>query len=169
MTSDQETVPAVPTPPAGVSPIDPSDPLGADAVPVTELWVERTGRRTYTGRSSRGAEVHIGPVDAEAVFTPGELLKIALAGCTGMSVDSALAHRLGDDVPVTLHVQGQSDPEEDLYPALAQELVVDMSALDTAQRERLLVVVRRAVDLHCTVGRTLERGATVELTIAGER
>src|SRR3712207_1002239 len=59
----------------------------ADAAP-TELWVERTGTRTYTGFSSRGAEVRIGPADAGAVFTPGELLKIALAGCTGMSADT---------------------------------------------------------------------------------
>ena len=39
------------------------------------LWVERTGTRTYTGYSSRGAEVKIGPVEAGAVFTPGERWK----------------------------------------------------------------------------------------------
>ncbi|MDM8083340.1 OsmC family protein [Cellulomonas cellasea] len=134
-----------------------------------ELWVERTGRRTYTGRSSRGAEVLIGPVEAGAVFTPGELLKIALAGCTGMSADTALAHRLGDDVAVTVEVEGPSDPDEDRYPVLTERLVVDLSSLDAAQRERLLTVVHRAVDNHCTVGRTLTHGATVELTVEGER
>lgn len=133
------------------------------------LWVERTGRRTYTGRSSRGAEVLIGPVEAGAVFTPGELLKIALAGCTGMSADTALAHRLGDDVAVTVEVEGPSDPDEDRYPVLTERLVVDLSSLDAAQRERLLTVVHRAVDNHCTVGRTLTHGATVELTVEGER
>ena len=33
---------------------------------MTELWVERTGTRRYTGRSSRGAEVLIGWPDEQA-------------------------------------------------------------------------------------------------------
>jgi uncharacterized OsmC-like protein len=144
-------------------------PSTTPAPPPVELWVERTGRRTYTGRSSRGAEVLIGPAEAGAVFTPGELLKIALAGCSGMSADFALSHRLGDDVDVTVKVSGLSDPEEDRYPALAEELVVDLTSLDAAQRERLIAVVHRAIDLHCTVGRTIEAGASIELTVTGER
>ncbi len=145
------------------APIAPAAPAGTP----TRLWVERTGTRTYTGRSSRGAEVRIGPVDGGAVFTPGELLKIALAACTGMSADTALAHRLGADVAVTVHVDGPSDPAEDRYPALQEDMVVDLTGLDQAQRERLLTVVQRAVDQHCTVGRTLKQGATVELTVNG--
>ncbi|WP_448059184.1 OsmC family protein [Cellulomonas hominis] len=133
----------------------------------TRLWVERTGTRTYTGRSSRGAEVLIGPVEGGAVFTPGELLKIALAACSGMSADAAIAHRLGADVAVTVHVDGPSDPEEDRYPALQEDMVVDLTGLDQAQRERLLTVIQRAIDQHCTVGRTLTHGATVDLTING--
>lgn len=144
-----------------------ASPVFDDDVPA-ELWVERTGRRTYTGRSSRGAEVRIGPAAAGAVFTPGELLKIALAGCVGMSVDTALAHRLGDDVTVTVRVSGPSDPEQDRYPEIREELVVDLSSLDDARRERLVAIVQRAVDLHCTVGRTLQYGASTQLTIAGE-
>ena len=135
----------------------------------TELWVERTGTRRYTGRNSRGAEVLIGSVGVENVFSPGELLKIALAGCSGLASDSALRHRLGDDVDVTIHVSGMSDDETDRYPALLEELVVDLSALDATARERLLTVVHRAIDQHCTVGRTLEAGATVQLTVTGER
>jgi uncharacterized OsmC-like protein len=132
------------------------------------LWVERTGTRTYTGRSSRGAEVLIGPAEAGAVFTPGELMKIALAGCSGMTADAALARRLGDDVAVTVRVSGQSDPDEDRYEHLHEELVVDLSGLDDAAKARLITVVNRAIDLHCTVARTLTNGATVDLTIEGE-
>ncbi len=54
--------------------------------PTTELWVERTGTRRYTGRSSRGAEVLIGSETVDGVFTPGELLKIALALEAGTKV-----------------------------------------------------------------------------------
>ena len=145
-----------------------TEPPSAIGTPPAELWVERTGTRTYTGRSSRGAEVLIGPVEAGAVFTPGELLKIALAGCSGMSADAVLARRLGDDVPVVVRVSGQSDPAEDRYEELHEQLVVDLSGLDDATRARLVTVVHRAIDQHCTVGRTLLNGATVDLTIEGE-
>jgi uncharacterized OsmC-like protein len=153
MTTDHETV----TETVVVAPTDPETPSAMGTTPAT-----------YTGRSSRGAEVLIGPVEAGAVFTPGELLKIALAGCSGMTADAALARRLGDDVAVTVRVSGQSDPVEDRYEHLREELVVDLSGLDEAARARLLTVVHRAIDQHCTVARTLTNGATVDLTIEGE-
>lgn len=150
--------------------IVPETAAPAVPTPVTpnRLWVERTGTRTYTGRNTRGAEVNIGPVDAGAMFTPGELLKIALAGCSGMSADTALSHRLGADVPVTIEVDGPNHATEDRYPALHERMIVDLSGLDEATKERLLRVVHRAIDEHCTVGRTLERGATVDLEVIGE-
>ena len=135
----------------------------------TELWVERTGTRLYTGRNSRGAEVLIGSVGVENVFSPGELLKIALAGCSGLAADAKLSHRLGDDVDVTIKVSGESDDAEDRYPAIAEEMVVDLSSLDPEARERLITIVHRAIDAHCTVGRTLDAGATVQLSVTGER
>jgi uncharacterized OsmC-like protein len=130
------------------------------------LWVERTGGRRYVGRSARGGEVQLGGLDVEGTFTPGELLKIALAACTGFASDVTLARRLGDDYAATVHVSGVSDPEEDRYPVLTERLELDLSGLDDEARERLLTVVNRAVDASCTVGRTLKAGATVELTIA---
>ena len=39
---------------------------------MTELWVERTGTRRYTGRSSRGAEVAIEVVGVGGVGGEGE-------------------------------------------------------------------------------------------------
>ena len=135
----------------------------------TELWVERTGKRLYTGRNSRGAEVSIGGVEVDGAFSPGELLKIALAGCSGLSADAKLTHRLGDDVDVVIKVTGMADADQDRYPAFAEELVVDLSSLDAEARERLITVVHRAIDSHCTVGRTLDAGATVQLTVTGER
>src|ERR1700750_3220967 len=77
--------------------------------PMTELWVERTGVRRYTGHSSRGAEVLVGSEDVDGVFTPGELMKIALGACSGMSSDSPLARRLGDDYQTTIRVSGDAD------------------------------------------------------------
>ncbi|MGN7781091.1 OsmC family protein [Mycolicibacterium sp. 22603] len=132
---------------------------------MTELWVERTGVRRYTGRSSRGAEVLVGSEDVEGVFTPGELLKIALAACSGMSSDHPLRTRLGDDYRATIKVSGAADREREVYPHLEERLEVDLSSLTEDERARLLTIVRRSIDKVCTVGNTLKAGAEVTLAV----
>jgi len=152
--ADARTVPAAPE-------VSGRSPAFADG-----LWVDRIGPRRYVGHNARGAQVLVGPVAAGAVFTPGELMKIALAGCSGMSADAPLARRLGDDVPISVHVSGPSDPAEVRYPALHEELVVDLSGLSREDRSRVETVIRRAIDRSCTVGRTLQQSASVELTVS---
>jgi uncharacterized OsmC-like protein len=143
-----------------------TEPAG-DAIPASSpspsdpLWVERTGSRTYRGRSGRGATVEIGPAGSGARFTPGELLKIALAACAGMSSDVPLARRLGDDYQVTISVDGPKDLAEDRYPELAETIELDLGGLDDAARERLLKVADRAIDQSCTVEHTLTAGVAV--------
>lgn len=136
---------------------------------MTELWVERTGTRRYTGRSSRGAEVQIGSVDVEGVFTPGELLKIALAACAGMSADQPLARRLGDDYAARLDVSGDADRDNEVYPKLAEVLHIDLSGLSEADAARVHTVVTRAIDSVCTVGRTLKTGTEITFEIDDNR
>ncbi|EFV14543.1 OsmC family protein [Segniliparus rugosus] len=132
---------------------------------MAELQVRRIGTRRYTGHNDRGAQVQIGSHGVEGAFTPGELLKIALAACTGLSSDAPLARRLGDDYRAVVAVSGDADREREVYPALREELRVDLSALSDEERERLLVVVAKAVDQVCTVGRTLKAGSEVALDI----
>ena len=132
---------------------------------MTQLWVERTGVRRYIGRSSRGAEVLIGSETDEGVFTPGELLKIALAGCSGLSSDQPLRRRLVDDYGSVIRVSGDADRDEERYPLLEEKLEVDLSGLSAEERERLLVVVKRAIDGVCTVGRTLKAGAEITFEV----
>ena len=133
---------------------------------MTDLWVERTGIRRYTGRSSRGAEVLIGSETDEGVFTPGELLKIALAGCSGLSSDQPLRRRLGDDYPAVIRVSGAADRDQERYPLLEEKLEIDLSGLSAEEIERLVVVVNRAIDQVCTVGRTLKSGTEVTFEVA---
>jgi len=133
---------------------------------MTQLWVERTGTRRYTGHSSRGAQVLVGSEDVDGVFTPGELLKIALAACSGMSSDQPLAHRLGDDYKAVVRVSGAADRDQEIYPLLAETLEVDLSGLSADEKERLVLVVNRAIDLVCTVGRTLKSGTKVSFEVA---
>jgi uncharacterized OsmC-like protein len=133
---------------------------------MTELWVERTGSRRYTGYSSRGARVLVGSEDVDSVFTPGELLKIALAACSGMSSDEPLARRLGDDYKAVVKVSGPADRDQERYPLLEETLELDLSGLSDDEKERLLVVVNRAIDLVCTVARTLKSGTEVNFEVA---
>lgn len=132
---------------------------------MTELWVERTGVRRYTGRSTRGAEVLVGSEDTDGVFTPGELMKIALAACSGMSSDQPLRRRLGDDYQATIRVSGPADREQERYPLLQEVLEADLSGLSDEDRARLLIVVERAIDQVCTVGRTLKSGTEVTFEV----
>ena len=132
---------------------------------MTELWVERTGTRRYTGHSSRGAQVLVGSEDVEGVFTPGELLKIALGACSGMASDQPLARRLGDDYQARIRVSGAADRETETYPLLQETLELDLTGLSAEDRQRVLTVVDRAVDAVCTVGRTLKSGTTVEFGV----
>ncbi|SPM37613.1 Uncharacterized OsmC-related protein [Mycobacterium rhizamassiliense] len=135
---------------------------------MTQLWVERTGTRRYTGHSSRGAQVLVGSEDVEGVFTPGELMKIALAACSGMSSDQPLARRLGDDYRAVVRVSGDADRDEEVYPRLSETLELDLSGLSAEEKERLLLVVNRAIDLVCTVGRTLKAGTTIDFEVASK-
>jgi uncharacterized OsmC-like protein len=132
---------------------------------MTELWVERTGVRRYTGRSTRGAEVLVGNEDVEGVFTPGELLKIALAACSGMASDAPLQRRLGEDYKATIKVSGAADREQERYPLLEERMELDLSGLPEDEAARVLTVLQRAIDQVCTVGRTLKSGTEVTFEV----
>lgn len=156
------------TPPAEQSASAPpatNDPSGADP---TAVWIERVGGRQYIGKNGRGAVVNIGSGEHDERFTPGELLKVALLGCTGLSSDIPLARRLGPDFDATLHATSVKNTPEERYSDLAQTFQLDLSALDPEARTRLMTVVNKAIDTHCTVGRTIVNGAVVTLSIVDE-
>lgn len=133
--------------------------------PATELRVERESTRRYVGLSSRGARVEIGSADVNGVFTPGELLKIALGACTAMASDFTVSRRLGEDYDATVHISGDADRESERYPRLEELYELDMSEIDAATAERLVAMIRRSVDKACTVGRTLQAGTEIALEI----
>lgn len=137
------------------------DALGPDTGP--ELRVDRIGSRRYVGTSSRGARVEIGSADVEGVFTPGELLKIALGACTAMASDFTVSRRLGDDYAATVRVSGDADRENERYPRLEETYELDLSGLDPAMADRVLDMIRRSVDATCTVGRTITAGTEIAL------
>ncbi len=136
--------------------------IGPGSVSVT-----RTGRRTYEGLNERGSTVRIGPADVPGTFTPGELLKLALIGCAGMSSDRIAARRLGDEYAITIWAHGRSDQDENRYRRVEEELLVDLSGLDDAERLRLIDRMQKAIERGCTVARSVEGSISLDTSIDG--
>lgn len=134
--------------------------VGPDSV-----WADRTGQRTLMGRNQRGVEIPIGCGEGE--ITPGELLKLALIGCAGMSSDVNLARRLGDDFPMRLWAHGTSDEAENRYPSLAEEVQLPLEGLTQAEIASVVTVFGRAVSAGCTVERTVVPGVEVTHRVLG--
>ena len=135
----------------------------ASPSPAGAVWAERTGTRQYIGRNSAGAEVRVGMGPGE--FSPGELMKIALATCNTLSANHRLAKALGEDFEATVGCSSVKNDAEERYESFQVEIVADLSSLDADQRKLLDQRVASAVDRHCTVGHTVEHGATYTTTI----
>lgn len=133
---------------------------------MTGLFVERVGEHEFVGRNDRGASVRIGRSGGEGSFSPGELLQIATAGCSAVTVEELITRRAGQDASLVATVEATRGPGGREYEALRVTLRADLSFLDDDTRDRVLRALRTAVANQCTVSRTIERGAPVELDVA---
>lgn len=132
----------------------------------TPVEVTRTGTRTFEATNPRGAHVSIGPETAEGVFTPGELLLAAVAGCVGVTSDSLVVRRVGEDARFQVHADRTKESDDvHEFASVQVDLDVDLSSLDAGQRQALATAVDRAVEKLCTVSRTLKKGVPVTLNI----
>lgn len=138
----------------------PTPPTAADTV-----RVDRVGPGRYAGRNGRTQAIPIGMAGVDGCYSPTELLRIALGGCEGLAADHLLTRRLGPQVDVRIAVSGDYGPAERLFTGLESTMTLDLSGLDALAREQLRTVVTRAVHRYCTVGRTIERGAPVPITV----
>jgi len=136
-----------------------ADPTNPASAPVT---VVRESHRRYTGYSPRGGVVRIGDAAFPDTFTPGELLKVALGACAAMSSDAVLSRRLGEDFPMTVVVDAEKNVAENRYTHFVESIRLDLDALDEATRGKVLDIMGRAIDQACTVGKTIEHGATID-------
>lgn len=132
---------------------------------MTQLWVERTGTRRYIGRSTQGAQVLVGSEDVDGVFTPESCSRSHSPHAAGWPVTSrwpggsATTTRRWSRYPV------RPTATRERYPLIEETMELDLSGLTEDEKERLLVVINRAVELACTVGRTLKSGTTVNLEV----
>jgi uncharacterized OsmC-like protein len=127
------------------------------------LTVRRTGTHEFIGTNDRGAQVRIGRADGVDGFSPGELLQIALAGCSAVTAEELVTRRVGEDSDFAVHANADSTPGTHEFDALHVSLDIDLSTLDEAARARLETTVRRALDQLCTVSRTIEKGTPVKV------
>jgi uncharacterized OsmC-like protein len=147
--------------PAGQGPKQPDDTFPVpDGFTEGSVWADRVGTKSFIGRNRRGVEIPIGKGDGE--IDPGELLKLALIGCAGMSSDFVLSRRLGEDFPFRLWVHGSSDPDANRYAHIHEELQLELGDLEPEDLRRLGRAVDRAIESGCTVQRTVEPGLSVD-------
>lgn len=130
------------------------------------VWAERTGTRQYLAHNARGGEVRVGMGPGE--FSPGELLKIALATCNTLSADHRLAKALGEDFEANAICASIKNEEEERYSNLDVQIVTDLSALSPQQLATLHERVEGAIERGCTVGHTLDKGAAIRLHLLGD-
>lgn len=131
------------------------------------MWLQRTGTRQYIGRTADGREVKIG--EGEGYFSPGDLLKLALAGCQAMSSDARFARALKtDDFPLSAGISADYQKEGDLFTHMSVELVADLSSLNAEERTDLERRARAAIDRNCTIGHTLEKSMPFDTFITNE-
>ncbi|AMD86359.1 osmotically inducible protein OsmC [Actinomyces radicidentis] len=146
-----------------------STPRPDDIIEPTEknsVWAERTGTRQYLAHNGNGAEVRVGMGPGE--FSPGELLKIALATCNTLSADHRLAKALGEDFEANVICASIKNEEEERYSDLDVQIITDLSGLDAGKLATLTERVEGAIERGCTVGHTLEHGAGVRLHLLND-
>ncbi len=139
----------------------------SERVAAGSVSVTRTGIRTFEGQNDRGDTVRVGPASEPGHFTPGELLKLALAGCAGMSSDRVIARRLGDEYEATIWAHGTSDVQEERYLAVDEEILLDLGTLDDAEQEKLLTLIRNSIDRSCTIARSVKDCIELSKTVNG--
>ncbi len=145
-----------------------AQPGATPEVPAAEdgrVWVERAGAGAYLGHNGRAAPLRIGAAGAPGAYSPTELLRLALAGCAGLSAEHVITRRLGEHAELRIAVDADHDPAERRFESLTSTITLDLSGLDPVERERLRTVVTRAVHRYCTVGRTVEHGAPVPVVL----
>lgn len=130
------------------------------------LSVERVGERQYKATNARGATVSIGYGLGQ--WSPGELLKIALAGCNTLSAEARLARVLGPDFQMGATVDGVYNKEENRFESLTVELLPDFKDLDEETVAAATARAHRAIDRSCTVGRSLSASVECDAIITNE-
>ena len=106
------------------------------------LWVERNKDGSWDAFSEDGAHIKFGK--GRGQFTPGDLMKVALAGCAALSSQFAVEHTLGDGKGAKIVVDGTYDADTDAYIGFDEQVVIDATdaGLSDEDAEKTTEMVR---------------------------
>ena len=133
------------------------------------LWVERNKDGSWDAFSDDGAHIKFGK--GRGVFTPGDLMKIALAGCAALSSQFAIDHTLGDGKGARIVVDGTYDADSDAYINFNEQVVVDATdaKLSEEDADKLKERVTRHIEKGCTVKHTYVQETPVRMDVTVRR
>ena len=133
------------------------------------LRVERNKDGSWDAFSDDGAHIKFGK--GRGVFTPGDLMKIALAGCAALSSQFAIEHTLGDGKGARIVVDGTYDADSDAYINFNEQVVVDATdaKLSEEDADKLKERVTRHIEKGCTVKHTYVQETPVRMDVTVRR
>ena len=133
------------------------------------LWVERNKDGSWDAFSDDGAHIKFGK--GRGVFTPGDLMKIALAGCAALSSQFAIEHTLGDGKGARIVVDGTYDADSDAYINFNEQVVVDATDAELSEEDadKLKERVTRHIEKGCTVKHTYVQEPPVRMDVTVRR
>ena len=133
------------------------------------LWVERNKDGSWDAFGDDGAHIKFGK--GRGVFTPGDLMKIALAGCAALSSQFAIEHTLGDGKGARIVVDGTYDADSDAYINFNEQVVVDATdaKLSEEDADKLKERVTRHIEKGCTVKHTYVQETPVRMDVTVRR
>lgn len=129
------------------------------------LWVERNKDGSWDAFSDDGAHIKFGK--GRGVFTPGDLMKIALAGYAALSSQFAIEHTLGDGKGAKIVVDGTYDADSDAYINFNEQVVVDATDAKLSEEDanKLKERVTRHIEKGCTVKHTYVQETPVRMDV----
>ena len=129
------------------------------------LWVERNKDGSWDAFSDDGAHIKFGK--GRGVFTPGDLMKVALAGCAALSSQFAIEHTLGDGKGAKIVVDGTYDADSDAYINFNEQVVVDATDAKLSEEDanKLKERVTRHIEKGCTVKHTYVQETPVRMDV----
>ena len=133
------------------------------------LWVERNKDGSWDAFSDDGAHIKFGK--GRGVFTHGDLMKIALAGCAALSSQFAIEHTLGDGKGARIVVDGTYDADSDAYINFNEQVVVDATDAKLSEEDanKLKERVTRHIEKGCTVKHTYVQETPVRMDVTVRR
>lgn len=129
------------------------------------LWVERNKDGSWDAFSDEGAHIKFGK--GKGQFTPGDLMKVALAACSALSSTFAIEHVLGEGKGARIVVDGTYDADSDAYLNFNEQVVIDATDahLSDEDAEKLKERVTRHINKGCTVKHTYVQETPVRMDV----